>query len=129
MVEQSFFFLSIIHIKNYSNYSFSFFFFQEIFFVIFVIFRSHDSINHCLLRKLLKKDLRSCKIRSKLSTCSKESGEKQILEDEITHRNAGRYERTARLILPGRLSSVSINSKFTILPVAGLITIRIIARQ
>lgn len=87
------------------------------------------AIDHCLLRKLLKKDLRSCKIRSKLSTCSKESGEKQILEDEITHRNAGRYERTARLILPGRLSSVSINSKFTILPVAGLITIRIIARQ
>lgn len=86
-------------------------------------------IDQCLSRKLLKKDLRSCKIRSKLSTRGKRVAKTNTRGWNNASNNAGRYELTARLILPGRLSSVSINSRFTILPVAGLITIRIIARQ
>lgn len=103
--------LSIIHIKN-ANYSF---FFPR---------NSYTRvIDQCLSRK---KDPRSRKIRN-FPLVERENKYSRMKQRGIE--NANRYELTARLILPGRLSSVSINSKFTILPAAGLITIRIIARQ
>lgn len=115
--------------QKWELFFFLFFFFPRNLSLYSLYFDRTWVIDQCLSRKLLKKDLRSCKIRSKLSTRGKRVAKTNTRGWNNASNNAGRYELTARLILPGRLSSVSINSRFTILPVAGLITIRIIARQ